>query len=88
MRLLVGLVDWLFVVYSWLLLARVLLSWLPVDPYNPAIRLLVRITDPALRPFRRLLPPLGGVDFSPVVAFLALSLVRSVVVRLLGGVGA
>ncbi len=59
---------------------RVLLSWF--NPYpNPATQLLARLTDPLLRPARRLLPPFSGVDLSPLLAIVLLVLVQMLVLR-------
>ena len=69
--------------YSLLIVARVVASWLNVSPYHPAMRLLVGTTEPALQPLRSRFPPRGGVDFSPLLALLALWVVRNVVTRLL-----
>lgn len=80
---LIRLVNTAFDVYSWLLIARILLTWLPVDPYNPAVRFIARVTEPYLRLFRGLLPPLGALDLSPIVAFIVLGLIRRLVVNLL-----
>lgn len=71
--------------YSWILLARALVSWIPnLDPYNPIVRFLFDITEPVLEPIRKLIPPLGGmIDISIIVAFFALvvleQLLRSIV---------
>lgn len=54
------------------ILIRVLLSWLSPGNYNPAIGIISAITDPILRPIRRLIPPLGGLDLSPLFAMVAL----------------
>jgi YggT family protein len=84
-------VSVLFQVYELLLLIRVLLSWINIDPRRPAIdhplvQILVRITDPVLAPLRRLIPPLGGtVDISPVVALIILEVVRRILVSVLAG---
>lgn len=72
----------LLTLYSWVLLARVLVSWLPVDPYHPAVRLLRDLTEPVLAPIRRRLPPMAGIDYSPVVAFLLIMVAQQVVLRL------
>ena len=58
-------------IYSYVLLARALVSWIPnLDPYNPIIQILYQITEPVLEPIRKLIPPLGGmVDISIMVAF-------------------
>ena len=83
MGFLLGLVTTAFDLYSLLIVARVVASWLDVRPYHPAIRLLVEITEPVLGPFRRRFPPRGGLDFSPLLALLALWVVRNVITRLL-----
>lgn len=74
-----------FNIYSLLLLARILLQWFPVDPYNPAVQFIARITDPFLRIFRGLLPPVGMIDFSPILAFFVLRIAQNVVGQLLRG---
>jgi YggT family protein len=67
-----------------LIFARVLLSWFPgIPPWHPAVRLLAAFTDPILMPFRRLLPTIGGLDFSPIVAIVALQVVGGFVVDLI-----
>ncbi len=71
------------------ILARVILSWLPmagvrIDPYNPLIRFLFRITDPILDPIRRF-ATFGMVDFSPIVALVLLEVIRRVLVGVLVG---
>src|SRR4029077_16151541 len=54
------------------IVARIVVSWLNVNPWNPAVRWLRRIVDPILRPFRRILPAFGGIDFSPLLAILVI----------------
>ncbi|MBN1967113.1 MAG: YggT family protein [Anaerolineae bacterium] len=63
------------------LLARVLISWVNVDPYNPIVQLLYQVTEPVLEPLRRVLPQTPGVDFSPLVAMLAIELLTMIVMR-------
>jgi YggT family protein len=66
-------------IYSVFLLIRVLLSWFPNLDWgsNPILSGLSSITDPYLNLFRGLIPPLGGIDLSAFVAFLALNVVQS-----------
>lgn len=76
------------IIFSLLLLLRVLLSWFPNLPWeNPLLAALASITDPYLNLFRGLIPPIGGLDLSAILAFLALSLastlLRSLAVPLL-----
>lgn len=62
--------------YSYLLIIRVLLTWFPtINWYNQPFAALAQITDPYLNLFRSIIPPLGGMDFSPILAFLALNVV-------------
>lgn len=71
-------------IYSWILLARAILSWIPnIDPYNPAVRILYQITEPVLQPIRALVPPLGGVmDISMLIAFFAIYLLRQLIISI------
>lgn len=60
-------------IYFVLLIVRILLSWFPnVDWMNQPFATLSQLTDPYLNLFRSLIPPLGGIDFSPILAFLVL----------------
>ena len=59
-----------------LILARVVISWLRPDPTNPIVNFIYQATEPILEPIRRILPPSGGVDFSPLVVFVILMFVQ------------
>ncbi len=64
-------------IYLLLLFVRVILTWFPnIDWYRQPFVALSQVTDPYLNLFRNILPPLGGMDFSPMLAFLALSLLQ------------
>jgi YggT family protein len=78
-----NLVKTLFDIYTYILLARVLVSWFPIDPYNPLVQILYRLTEPLLAPIRRLLPQTGMLDFSPIVGFIAILLAEQIVLSLL-----
>jgi YggT family protein len=93
--------HWLFntlvILYLFVLVGLVIMSWLAaykvIDAHNPPIervdRALIALTNPALNPVRRLIPPIGGLDFSPVVLILALEFLRRLVnAFLLAGGGA
>jgi YggT family protein len=77
--------DMLLWFYMWILIARVVISWVNADPYNPIVRAIVSVTEPVLYRIRRSLPVFGGgIDFSPLVVFagiyfLQIFLVRSLV---------
>jgi YggT family protein len=72
-------------IYSLVLLVRVLLSWFPnLDWSNPVLSTVSSITDPYLNAFRGLIPPLGGLDLSAIIAFITLSLVQGLLGNLSG----
>lgn len=76
--------DLIFQALYWALMIRILISWVPHDRYHPIISKLYDVTDPILRPFQGIVPSWRfGIDFSPIFAFLALSLIRKVVFQLL-----
>ncbi len=70
----------LLIFYFWMILIRVILSWVGGGGGNPAVPLLMQLTEPLLRPVRRLLPALGGFDLSPLLVSLALLLARILLV--------
>jgi YggT family protein len=61
--------------YFWLLIISVVLSWISPG-YSPFGALIAQLAEPALAPFRKILPPMGGLDLSPIVAFLAIQVVQ------------
>lgn len=81
-------VDALFLVYMIIIFARILLSWIPRIPYNPILSAVIGfiqdVTDPYLRLFRRIIPPLGGggfaLDLSPIIAIFVLIIARALIV--------
>lgn len=83
MNLIRQVVSVAFEVYSWILIIRILLSWIKHNPYQPIIRFIYEVTEPYLRIFRRVVPAYGGVDFSPIVAFFFLRIIEWIVIKLL-----
>jgi YggT family protein len=83
MLLLVNFLNLLLYALWLLILVRVLLSWFPVDPSNPIIRLIWDATEPVLAPFRRVIPRIGMFDLSPLAAFLVISFLQQSLPRLL-----
>ena len=74
-------VQWAFQLLYLFLLVRVILTWVPgVDQRHPAVQVVHRVTSPMLNPIRRLIPPVGGLDLSPLIAFVLLSAIQRVVV--------
>jgi YggT family protein len=75
---LIGVLIQTLSIYTLVLLVRVLLTWFPnLDWSNPVLSSVSAITDPYLNVFRGLIPPIGGLDLSAIVAFLALQLVQT-----------
>lgn len=56
-----------FTLYIYMIIARAVVSWISVNPYSPFVQFLYRVTEPVLSRARRLLPPMAGLDLSPVV---------------------
>ncbi len=76
-------VSVLFQILTFAVFARVLLSWFPMNPDNPIVVVLNEVTDPILRPLRRVVPPLGMLDLTPIVALVLLQIVRQLLVSAL-----
>lgn len=74
--LLLQVINLAFTVYSLAIFARALLPWFRISYYHPVMRFLIRITEPILAPLRRYIPPMGGLDVTPMVALLLLWLVE------------
>ncbi len=91
MLALCNLVDTIVRIYIWLLIASVVLSWLVafgvVNTYNRFVRqigeFLERITEPLLAPIRQVIPPIAGLDISPIILIIGLYFVRDLLVELL-----
>ncbi len=89
MRALLDVILIVLQVYVWILIAAAVLSWLVafnvVNPRNQVVAMLGeflwRITEPALRPIRALLPNLGGIDISPVILILIIFLIENIIIR-------
>lgn len=73
----------LFTTYTFMLLARVIGSWFPRFAQSRFMRFVAFYTDPYLNIFRRIIPPLGMLDISPMVAFFALQLIQTVLFSML-----
>ena len=75
------LVDFVLMLYLGLILVRVLLSFISVERSNPIVPLIYQLTEPVLAPIRRVLPALGGLDLSPMAAWLAVMLIHALIIR-------
>ncbi|MGM0436865.1 MAG: YggT family protein [Bacillota bacterium] len=88
MYMLANTIGVLFNILDWLIIGRVIISWVQPSPSNQMLRQLIKftyqVTEPILAPIRRLLPTTNiGIDFSPIVAIFALSIIRSFLINIL-----
>ncbi|MGH8145300.1 MAG: YggT family protein [Rhodanobacteraceae bacterium] len=81
------LVNFFAIVYLIMIFAWALLSYVNVDARNPLIPLLGKVVEPVLKPFRKVLPLIGGFDLSPILAILVILLIQTVIVAWLMNVG-
>ena len=81
MPMFVFVVDRLIWALSVLLIISSVMSWFQPDPRNPLVRLIHAIVDPVLLPVRAILPPAGGMDFSPMIVLVILWILRGMLAR-------
>lgn len=73
--------DIVLIAFMWIVIARALLSWVNPDPFNPIVRFIHNVTEPILSPIRRRIPVnIGGIDFSPILIFMAIIFLRTFLV--------
>jgi YggT family protein len=82
-----GILALLVKIYFFALLAMIILSWVAQGSRHPAIILLYQITEPVMVPFRKLLPPMGGLDFSPILVFILINVIQIVIQSVAAAVG-
>lgn len=82
-------IDIIFRAYTILIFARVIFSWIRVDPYHPVwgpiLRFVFQSTEPIMQPIRNILPSMGGLDFTPIIVLIGMDFVRQIVVSLVLG---
>ena len=71
-----GIVGLLVNIYFFALLAMIILSWIAPGGRHPALLLLFQLTEPVMAPFRRMLPSMGGIDFSPILVFILINVIQ------------
>ena len=80
--------HYILYIYMWIIIIRVVISWVNPDPYNPIVSFLYKATEPVLRYARRIIPPLGGIDLSPILVFVAIYFLDTFLVGSLSELGA
>lgn len=83
--ILVLLVRWTFAILQIAIFVRVISSWIRVSPYSRWVRWSFSLSEPILRPLRSVIPPLGMIDITPIIAYFALSLLQPLVLSAIGG---
>lgn len=83
MQAVIDLVRLASTIYSFLILARVIMSWVQPDPRNPVVNFIYRLTEPVLAPVRSILPAMAGLDFSPILVLIGIQVLESLLVRAL-----
>lgn len=83
MAILYDFIRILFEVLSIAIVIRVLLSWFNVSPYNPIVSFLDQVTEPILAPLRRVIPAIGMIDITPIVALLLLQVIEYILLGLI-----
>ncbi len=71
--------------YSLIILARVLMSWIQVDPYSPLAQTIYNLTEPVLAPVRNALGSAGGLDFSPIIVLIGIQILANVLAQAFAG---
>ncbi|MCB1675130.1 MAG: YggT family protein [Halioglobus sp.] len=82
-----GVVGLLVNIYFFALLAMIILSWVAPGSRHPAVFLLYQLTEPLMAPFRKALPPMGGLDFSPILVFILINVIQIALRHMAAGIG-
>lgn len=79
-----GIVHSLITVYIWILIIGALLSWVRPDPYNPIVQIIYRLTEPAYKLVRRIMPTVfNGLDLAPIILIVALNVMDVILVNVI-----
>ena len=79
---LVGLLDSILNIYFWAVIGSVIISWVAPGSYHPAPQLIGQITEPLFKLAQKVIPPIGGLDLSPILIFLVIQIIQSQIARL------
>ena len=84
----VKILNILLEIYKWIIIIAALISWVNPDPYNPIVRFLYSVTDPVLRPIRRLIGhSLGPLDISPLIVIIVIIFMQKLLIKTLMKIG-
>ena len=82
-----GTLGMIITIYFVAIIVSIILSWVAPGSYNPAIILLHQLTEPVMKPFRSIIPPIGGLDLSPIFVFLLLNVLQIILSHIAAAVG-
>lgn len=75
-----GLLSFILNIYFWSIIISIVASFIAPYSAHPALSLTRQLTEPVMAPFRRLLPAMGGLDFSPILVFLSIQIIRTLII--------
>jgi len=82
-----GIVHSLLTVYTWVVIIGALLTWVRPDPYNPIVQIIYRLTEPAYRAVRRVMPTVfNGLDLAPIILIVLLNVLDVILVNIINAV--
>ena len=82
----IDIINILFELLIWLLMIRIILSWLPHNRFHSIINIIYKITEPLLEPFRNMINPIGRIDLSPIIVFFLLRLIQKYLILFLSSI--
>ena len=77
----ISIISIAFEILTYIIFIRVILSWFPHNPYQPAIRLIYQISNSILSPIRNTVSPIGGIDISPIIAIFIIQLIKNIILN-------
>jgi YggT family protein len=83
MNALIDLIQLIFLLFNLLILARILMSWINPDPYSPIVQTINNLTEPILAPVRKVLPPAGMFDLSPMVVLIGAVIIEGLLISMI-----
>lgn len=79
-----GIVHSLLTIYIWVVIIGALLSWVRPDPYNPIVQIIYRLTEPAYKLIRRMMPTVfNGIDLAPIILIVLLQVIDVILVNII-----
>jgi len=77
----ISIINIAFQILIMIIFIRVILSWFPHNPYNPLIKIIYQISNPILNPIRNIIPPIGGMDISPIIVIFIIQIIKNIILK-------